>query len=199
MKLKLSTYKIAAGLVWTVCIGFIGVGTLLSGGSRQAAFEQAERDLQESQEKLSFAQSAGKEDTKRRTLERLEKTRESLHTFTCPAAAESALIFRIGQLATTLELKKFTSRVPDSSIDKTLEKSERIAEGWLTVDFVADYLKTAAFINSLERNEPVLFLESMTLRRTEDNAEEASVRLNLSYLIQTPEKAKAAAKAKAEK
>ena len=195
MKRNLSPYKIVAGLAWAVCLGIIGVGTLKPDDSRGSALEQAQRSLQESQEKLAFAQSAGKEETKQRTLDRLAQTRESLNTFTCPTVAESALIFKIGQMANTLELKKFTSRVPETLPDKTIEKTERLTEGWLSVDFVADYLKTAAFVNSLERHEPVLFVESITLRRSDENPQEATVRMMISYLIQTPEKTAATAKA----
>lgn len=195
MKRNLLTFKLVVGLVWVVCLGIIGVGMLLSGGTHSVALVQAERALAESQEKLAFAQSAGKEETKQRTLDRLTQTRESLYTFTCPNAAESALIFRIGQMANTLELKKFTSRVPETVPDKTLEKTERLTEGWLAVDFAADYLKTAAFVNALERHEPVLFVESITLRRSDENPQEATVRMLISYLIQSPEKSRATANA----
>jgi hypothetical protein len=195
MKLKFSFYTIAAGIVWIACFGFMGVGTLLSGGTFNPSLEQARRDLQESREKLTFAENAGKEETKRKAGERFTKTQESLNTFTCPSSAESALIFQIGQLAHSLELKKFTGRIPESSPEKTLEKSERIVEGWLAVEFVADYLRTAAFINSLECNNPVLFVESISMSRSEDNIEEASVKINLSYLIQKTEKTKAVAQA----
>lgn len=195
MKRNLLTFKIVAGLVWAVCLGIIGVGTLLSDGARSVVLGQAERSLQESQEKLAFAQSAGKDETKQRTFDRLAQTQESLNTFTCPNAAESALIFKIGQMANTLDLKKFTSRVPESVPDKTLEKDERLTEGWLSVDFVADYLMTAAFVNSLERHEPVLFVESISLRRSDENPQEATVRMMISYLIQTPEKTRATANA----
>ena len=92
-------------------------------------------------------------------------------------------------------MKKFTSRVPETVPDKTLEKTERLTEGWLAVDFAADYLKTAAFVNALERHEPVLFVESITLRRSDENPQEATVRMLISYLIQSPEKSRATANA----
>lgn len=193
MKLKLTPYNAAAALLWIVCLGVIGAGVLFSGGLQGVAIEQARRDLNESQEKLAFAQSAGKDETKQRTQERLARTRDSLNTFSCPAAAESSLIFQIGQLAHTLELKKFTSRFPDNVPEQTIEKSDRIAEGWLTVEFIADYLKAAAFVNSLERHEPLLFIESIHLRPSEEGVDEASVRLTLSYLIRKSGPAKTVA------
>ena len=195
MKPKLSPHKASVAVVWAICIGAIVLGTLFFGGAQTSALDQARRDVQESQEKLDFAQNAQKSETKQRTKERLVRAQESLNTFSCPASAESALIFQIGQLAHTLNLKQFTSRFPDNAPEQILEKSERLSEGWLTVEFVADYLSLAEFVNSIERHEPVLFVESITLRRSEENDEEASVRMNLSYLIRKGEKAKTVAAA----
>lgn len=196
MKKKRSIYKITAVAVWLGCLGFIGFGTILFGGTQQVELEKAGRNLQESQDKLAFAQSAGKEETKRRTQERLDKTQQSLNTFSCPASGESSLVFQISQLADSIGLKKFTSRFPEVIQETTLQESKHIAEGWLTTEFDADYLKTAAFINSLERHEPVLFVESIHLRSSRDNPGEASVRLTLSYLIRKPDESCAATKAK---
>jgi hypothetical protein len=193
MKPKLSPYKAITAVAWALCIGAIVFGTVFFGGSQSSALDQARRSLQDSQEKLAFAQNAQKSETKQRTKERLVRAQESLNTFSCPASAESALIFQVGQLAHTLKLKQFTSRFPDNAPEQILEKSERLSEGWLTIEFVADYLSLAAFVNSIERHEPVLFVESIHLRPSDGNDEEASVRMNLSYLIRKGERAKTVA------
>ncbi len=195
MKRKLPIYPIIAGLVWALCLGYIVLGPTLLDASPSITLEQAQAAVLESQEKLAFAQSAGKEDTKQRLNERLADTIASLNTFSCPVQAESQLIFQIGQLAHALDLKNFTSRFPGNAPENILDKSDRMAEGWLTVEFDADYLKTVAFANSLERHEPVLFVESIHLRRRPDNEHEASVRMMLSYLIRTTETQKDVAQA----
>jgi hypothetical protein len=131
MKLKFSFYTIAAGIVWIACFGFMGVGTLLSGGTFNPSLEQARRDLQESREKLTFAENAGKEETKRKAGERFTKTQESLNTFTCPSSAESALIFQIGQLAHSLELKNLPDAFPNRLRKRRLKKANASSKaGW---------------------------------------------------------------------
>lgn len=195
MKLKLPTYKVVTGVVWAACIGFFAFGTLQLSGPLNAALETARQDVQESREKLAFAQSAKKAETLKRMQEQLDTARESLNSFSCPTTEESALIFQLGQLAHTLQLKKFTSRSPSETPEQTLEKNERITEGWLAVEFSADYLKLAAFVNSLERQSPVLFIESMSVSQSESNTEEASVRMNLSYLLRKDNTVKAVARA----
>jgi hypothetical protein len=189
MKQKRLTFKTMIAMVWAICAGVFLCGMIFFGQSQTGSLDLARRNLLESRENLAVAQNAQKSETKQRTKERLIRAQESLDAFSCPAAAESALVFQIGQLAHTLALKQFTSRFPDNAPEQILEKSERIGEGWLTVEFIADYLALAEFINGLERHEPVLFVESIHLRRTEDSSEEAAVRMNLSYLIrkgQTP-------------
>ena len=197
MKPKLSPYKIATGAVWAVCLGFFAVGALQVSEPQKAALEKAKREVQESQEKLAFAQDAKKDDTLKRMQQRLEATQASLNAFSCSPAEESAMIFQVGQLAHTLQLKKFTSRFPENVPEQTLEKDRRLTEGWLAVEFVADYLKLAAFVNSLERQTPVMFVESMSVTQSQDNPEEASVRMNLSYLIRKEGAAKTVARADA--
>lgn len=195
MKSKLSIYKIAAGVTWAACLGFFAFGTVQISGPQATAIEKMRQDVQESQEKLIFAQSAKKNDTLKRMQERLDAAHLLLNTFSCSGAEESSLIFQIGQLARQVELKNFTSRLPENTQERTLEKSGRIQEGWLALEFVADYLKLAAFVNSLERQSPVLFVESISLTHSNDNKEEASVRMMLSYLIRKDDAVKTVAQA----
>ena len=187
-KLKLSPLAIAVLSGWILYAAVMAIGSALITPPRQAALQALRGQLTELQDKLMFARSAKKEETKQRMRDQMTAAQETLSAFSCAASAESALIFQVGQLADTLALDKFSSRFPDSLPELTLEKTERIGEGWLTVEFVADYLKTAAFVNGLERNTPTLFVESIQLRPSDDNAGKADVRMNISYLIRkTPD------------
>jgi len=183
MKFKWSVYKIVVAVVWAMMLAVVGAGTLFISPSQKIAMQRAQQELLEMQDRLAFARSAGKKDTKQRMRDRLAEAENSVNTFSCTTASESALIFQIGQMANALQLQKFSGRQPDNVPEPTLDKNDRIGEGWLTVDFVADYLKTAAFINGLERNAPVLFVESIQLTPADGDAGLAAVRMNISYLI----------------
>lgn len=183
MKRNMSLSNILIAVLWTICIGTVGVGVGLLSVPQAAAIQQAQLNVLENREQLALAQNAAKEQTQENLRRRVAQARQTLDAFACPAAAESALIFQMGQLAKTLELKHFTTRFPSLSPEQTMENNPYVAEGWLTMDFVADYLKLAAFINGLERHEPALFVESIELRRDENQDTDASVRMMLSYLI----------------
>lgn len=190
LTLKLSPFAVAVLSAWGVCAAILAIGSTLISPPRQTALQQARGELTELQDKLMFAHSAKKEETKQRMRNQMADAQDTLNVFSCTASSESTLIFQIGQLAQTLALDKFNSRFPDSRPELTLDKTERIGEGWLTVEFVADYLKTAAFVNGLERNTPTLFVESIQLRPNDDSTGVAEVRMNLSYLIRkTPDTA----------
>lgn len=193
MKFKMSVFKIAVAAAWAIMLVVVAAGTLWLSPSHKTAIQQAQQELLEMQDRLAFARSAQKETTKQRMRDRLAEAENSINAFSCTTASESALIFQIGQTANALQLQKFSSRFPDSLPEQTLDKTERIGEGWLTVEFVADYLKTAAFINSLERNTPVLFVESIQLTPADSEPGLAAVRINISYLIRKNPSASVAA------
>ena len=185
MKKKLPIYPLIAGIVWAACMGLVVLSPTLLSGAQGMTVEQARQALLESQEQLAIAKKSSGEKAKQQLNARLAETKQSLSAFSCPYPDESKLIFQIGQMAHTLQLENFTTRFPGNAPEKILEKENRTKEGWLTVEFDADYLKTIAFVNSLERHKPILFVESIHLRRNPDNHQTASVRMMLSYLIQT--------------
>ncbi len=197
MKHKPSVWNILIGVLWLVCIGVVVAGSALFGAPQAAAIRQAQINVLQTREQLALARNAAREETRQQMRNRLEQAKTTLDAFSCPAADESALIFQVGQLAKSLGLKQFETRFPEHTPEKTIETNRRIAEGWLTVEFVADYPNVAAFINGLERHRPALFVESIELRRSDEDARRAAVQMMLSYLIrnerpaETPQRAQA--------
>lgn len=183
MKLKLTAYTIAVATVWTVCLIGVGLAVLLVGVPQSQAAEQARRDMQESRQRLEWALDAGEGDVLSRLEEHWNRTRELVDQFSCPAANESELIFKIGQIAHALGIERFTSRSPDRSPEQTLDSADSVKEATLTVEFESDYPTLTAFVNSLERHWPRLFVESINLRRLGNEAQNPATQLTITYFV----------------
>lgn len=153
--------------------------------SFDSRIQRAQQQQHQLQEQLTLGKSAQKEQTKQTIQKCLEDTLMWVGCFSTPEPQRSSLIFKVGQLASALGLKEYVSQLPSSVPDPTLPNSTALQEGWLTISFKSDFLTAATFVNTLEREQPVVFVETITLQGDDQNPDLVEVKMLLSYLVQT--------------
>lgn len=188
-KSTIKKYLMVLACVWIVWLA----GTaLLYGfvlGPQSAQLETLQKKMQAAIEDYDLAQRTHRPETKQNLQKRLEKTVETINEFAVNNEAASRLAIVISQLAAQYSLSDFS--VKTREVSPTLDPKDKnsIAEAWLELTFSAPFGRCAAYINALERNEPVIFVESADISRPMTAAEEPSARLLVSYLIDTEQAA----------
>lgn len=176
---------VLAAAVWVLSAALIVSYGLWLAPSLDSHIQHAQQQQQQLQEQLTLGKSAQKEQTKQTIQKCLEDNLMWVGCFSTPEPQRSSLIFKVGQLASVLGLKDFVSQLPSSIPDPTLPNSAALQEGWLSISFKSDFLTAATFVNTLERDQPVMFVETISLQGDDQNPDWVEVRMLLSYLVQT--------------
>jgi len=189
MKIKnkiIGKYFITVGAVWGLWLLGMALIYLLVIQPQQRTLAEVQKNFAVSNEQYSLAQTAQREDTQRRMAEKLEGVKELVRTFVINPTESSQLTFRISQLAGQCRLGNFTAKVKESAGTLNEQENLKIGEGWVELTFSSTFNQFAVFLNSLETDRPVVFVESAAIKRS-DSGSLHDARVLISYLMDKPD------------
>jgi hypothetical protein len=184
-KIKLSRYALAVIAVWAFCAVLATAVYFLFYLPQQVEQGQMKQQFSESSEQLEKARLAALDQTREQMKQRYEQTCRTIAGFSTAPDSVTGLVFQIGQIANDLHLTEFSSKNQKNQSASTAGDSKRLTEGWLTVEFFGTFGQFAQFINQLERNCPVVFVEKVFFRRGATGSKGHEVKLELSFLAST--------------
>jgi len=182
-KIKLSRYAIVTVAVWAVSVVVLGGGYLMFYAPQKVQLCQVTNQCDESQTSLHEAKMAAEDNAKVQQKRQCEEVDRLISTFSMPQDAVTEMVFEIGRIANDLRLSEFSSKNQKQNNYGTVGKSKLVSEVWLNVDFQATFEQFAQFLNRLESNTPVVFVEEISFRRRD--TQEHDVSLQLSFLTET--------------
>jgi Tfp pilus assembly protein PilO len=147
---------------------------------------QLHQKYEESGEQVALAKKAACEQTRLQLEQQTEQVAGQLNAYTIPAEQVNRLVFEIGRIAGQLNLAGFASKNLDMqpSSGKSNSKS-MLSEVWLSVEFRGSYEQFARFVNLLERNSPVIFVEKVFVNRSRKESYDCAFQMELSILTTT--------------
>jgi hypothetical protein len=184
-KSLLQKYGLAVAGVWGVWLAISVLLYLLILGPQGRLMATLQQTMQTATEDHELAQKAHRPETKLHIQERMEKATQNLNQFMIGADAASKLTVLISQLAAQQSLADFSVKTRELPPTFDDPKKSGITEAWLELTFSGPFNQCAAYINALERNKPVIFIESAEIQRNAQTTENPTVRLLISYLIDT--------------
>lgn len=184
-KIKLSQYTIAVIAVWAVAALAVLAGYFFMKLPQDAELDQLRTQCTESQTRADYAQMAAIPESQTKLIERCEESERQIETFSTRQDTVTGLVFEIGELADELSLCDFSSKALTVSQYSTVGKSEIITENWLNVEFEGSFDQFVKYVNELERNQPVVFVEKIFFRRGTEGPASNQIKMDLSFLTQT--------------
>lgn len=184
-KSLLQKYGLAVAGVWGFCLILTILLYVLILEPQGKKITTLQQTTQKASEDYDLAQRARRPETKLRVQERLETATKNLNQFTIGADAASRLTVLISQLASQQKLTNFAVKTQDLSSTLDEKTQSGIAEAWLELTFSGTFSQCAAYLNALERNQPVIFIESAEILRATQINQDPTARVAISYLIDT--------------
>jgi hypothetical protein len=184
----LKKYCLSAGGTWAGWLLFMAILYMLAFGPQEILMAKLSREFVSSNEKYALAQIAGRHDTQTHQQGRLDALRQKTASFITPAENAMGLMFHISQLAAEHQLQNFSAR--DRQLTSLFKEGQtvQITECWQELSFAGDFSHIASFLNSLERNQPVIFIENVEIRRDAQKNPPLEAKALISYLVEkTPE------------
>jgi hypothetical protein len=179
-------YGLSVGGTWGIWLILSAGIYFLVLGPQNILMARLQKEFAASNEDYILAQKAGRPESRAGMEQKLRDVNLKTAYFVVPPEKSSGLILQISQLAAKHQVQGFTSKTVSGSSTARKNDKSRVAESWLELEFSGSFPQIASFLNSLERNEPVVFIENLHLRRNTqaDNLPTATVQI--SYFTEKP-------------
>jgi len=183
----LKKYGLSVGGMWGVWLILTGTIYFLVIGPQNTLMAKLSGDFTSSNEEYALAQIAGRQDTKVHIQEKLQAVCQKTSRFVISADNAAGLMFQVSQLAIQNHLRNFSTKA--RQVASTFKDNEcpQITETWQELSFFGDFTQAASFLNSLERIQPVVFIESIEIRHDLRGSPQPEVHVLISYMVGKPE------------
>lgn len=183
MKLTYKKYFTTVALIWTGCIILFFFTYMLVLAPQKKSKKQIEKQFAEKKQIYNSALKAAREETRIRLSEQVEYLRSKSRDFVIDFEDSATLTFDISQIARGKKLASFSIENKDKPGSSAIPNCNYISENHIDVRFTAGFNPFAAFLNALERHRPVVFADSFTITRSDQNDSGHQVSMALSIFV----------------
>jgi hypothetical protein len=188
MNLMLKKYIRNIGLVWLGCfVLFLIVYILLLAPQRKsinASVLKLDEVKSEYEKIVKYSQASSIDNSKKEVSDLKSK----LARYSVDFMNSSNLTLDISKIARNKNLVSFVIGAGTSEGPRKASDIERITENNVVVDYkVNNFSQFATFLNTLERHNPVVFVDGFKITRSDKDGQGHEVSMNLSYFVEKPE------------
>ena len=175
-------YITTIAMVW--CGGFVlllfGYTTMLAPQKKQV--QSLREQLIAQKENYEYAVSATLQSNKDKLSEEIELLRGKLIDFVVDFEDSANLTFDIGKIAAEKQASGFKIRFKNKyQQDSQWQDYNYINEKRISVSFNANFNQCAAFLNSLERHRPIIFVDEFKI--TQKDSDKSTPLMNLELAV----------------
>ena len=176
-------YLIRTAIAWAVCLVLFILAYMLILGPQKSSRKRLESTLAEKKELYEFAQRAAQEQTKIRLNEQIDGLLDRLKDFVVDFEDSANLTFDIGQIANKEKVASFSIKNNDKQGISEIPDCNSICENHIDIGFIAGFDQFATFVNTLERHQPVLFVNEFAISRSNKGQSTYQVSLDVAAFV----------------
>ena len=172
-------------IAWAVCL-LVFVAAYLVLLRPQAERERhLDKKLIDKKQELQAAEKATEEQTGIELKNQIASLQERLGDFVTEFGNAADLNFDITQIAREKEVASLSVGSGRSTKDpiRNVADSNSIDEKGIDISFISGFNQFASFVNSLERNRPVIFVHEFKLSRSNQNKSAYQVTIDVRALV----------------
>jgi Tfp pilus assembly protein PilO len=184
-----SIYKkiFTALAIWVGCFILFGFVYMLVLVPQQKDRKWIEKRLAGKKQMYEAVLKTAQEETRIKLSEEIEGLRDSLDDFVIDFEDSANLIFDISQIADEKELDSFTIAGRGRDVGSEIPNCDYIYENHIDISFSAGFNQFATFLNALERHQPVIFVDTFTITRSEEENRGHKVNMDLTVFVKKRE------------
>lgn len=184
MQRLLKEYGMTLGIIWGACL-MVFVFTYVWVLSPQSLMKQKfSSELEEKKQDYVAARGASQEGARKRLLLEVEQLEDKLHSYVADSNGSTNLTFDISQIANKNNVASFSIKSKANNNFFDVPQCSLISENRMDVSFMSDFRQFAMFLNSLERHEPVVFVDSFSITRSRQSDSGHRVKMGLSVFVE---------------
>ena len=183
MKSVHKRYFVVTALVWAGCLTVLFVVYMLVLAPQERSRKQIEKEFVEAKNAYDQTVAAAKDKTKGRLTKEIEDLQGRLKKFVIDYEDSANLTFDISQIASQIGVSSFGIKGRDNSGAQATADGDQIVQKRIQVSFTAGFNQFASFLNALERNRPVLFVDEFTITRSDQAGAGHQVDMDLAVFV----------------
>jgi len=148
-----------------------------------AEIDRLEKQIADNEEKILAVQKASGAENQSDISHQLLILKRKLDEFALEDHYADNLTFQISEAANKLKVKNFSTTTWPLKSGKTDGTEVKVYQGSIRAQFEASFEQFSVFINTLERHNPTVFVDTFSISATDDEKPECPVNMELNYYI----------------
>ncbi|MHC4475233.1 MAG: GspMb/PilO family protein [Planctomycetota bacterium] len=183
MKPSYKKYFKTVAAVWAGCCVLLGAAYMFLLAPQAKDARQIREMLEEKKSIYEDARQAAKAETKAQLQKEIEALQNKLGDFVIEFEDAADVRFDISQIARNKKVNSFSIKRDNSRKETTLAGCELIGQNCVSIDFSGNFNQFAKFLNALERNRPVVFVDEFKVVRSKKDELQRQVEMDLSFFV----------------
>jgi len=171
------------GIVWGVSFFLFAIAYYFFITPQLKIKAQLLRESTEKKERLDMALGVSLEDNRKKLAADVESLKTRLSNYVSEYEDSPNLTFAVSRIAGDRQVSAFTVKTSDISRQQDQLTAKTLQENKMEISFVSDFMQFANFINTLERHQPVVFVDRFRVQRDSQGGAANKVDMSLSFFV----------------
>ena len=168
-------------LCWAGCSVVFALVYLLFLGPQNRKLSEIQDKLTETKQLCEAAEKATTQAAQEELSKQLANIKSKINDYVIDEKDSADMTFAISKIASEKNVSEFNIRTSDQQTQNTTYKN--IFERRIEVDFTSGFNQFAGFLNTLERNQPVVFVDNFRMSRSNENPSGHKFNMALVVLV----------------
>jgi 5-hydroxyisourate hydrolase-like protein (transthyretin family) len=174
-------YILAMGTVWAASLVLFALVYYVVIAPQLKVKNQVLKESTEKKQLFESALSAANEDNKKKLAGEMEELKTRLIDYVCEYEESANLTFSISRIAADKQVSDFTVKTSEQGRVQNALAANNLQENHIEVAFASNFLQFASFLNTLERHQPVIFVDRFKVLRGDRSGMPYKADMTLSY------------------
>lgn len=183
MKVVYARHLKTAILVWAACLMPLLLFHLLVLAPQEKLRMQTEELFTQTKRMAQAAKEAARRENQIKLQELVTHLDDTLKNFVFEEEDTANLTFDIDRISNDIKLDASSITATGSAGIVEIENCNHLSAKYVNVNFTSTFNKFAAFLNALEKNRPVIFIDKFEIIRSRDSNSEHTVDMKLAVLV----------------
>ena len=183
MESNYKKYLTLTASIWAATFVLLFAINMVVLSPQKKSDQQLDRQIEEKAQVYIAALRTQEKGNRQKLRTELEQLKGKLNIFVNSFDNLSSLTFDIRQIANNQRINSLSIKAKTNYQGSAIANCNYIGENYIDTSFVADFIHFATFINSLERHEPVIFVDTFTITRSDKKDLDHQVKMNLSVFV----------------
>ncbi len=176
-------YIVMMAVVWSASAAIFALAYFFIVGPQVGDKEKLMAESAKKQKLYEEALTAAQPESKQKLAEEVRNLENRLGDYVAEFEESANFTFAISRIAAEKQVGSFTVKTNDPAKDSGKNAVKSLQENRVEIAFTSDFRQFATFLNALERNQPVVFVDRFKLLRAEPSQGANKVDMDLAIFV----------------